>query len=68
MPRTDDDIVRKADLVAFGNELRAEIRLELTQLELRLERSIRDQVRASIYANLAAMTAFAAVVIAAVKL
>jgi hypothetical protein len=64
MPRTDDDIVRKADLVAFGTELRAELRLELSQMELRLERSI----RASIYANLAAMTAFAAVVIAAVKL
>ena len=66
-----DGVATKTDLARLGTESSAEIRqvgsdlrLELRDLELRLERTLRT----SLYANLGAMGAFAAAVIAAVKL
>ncbi len=58
------DVARRSDIDA----LRTEVRSDLAELELRLERSIRDQLRGSTYANLGAMAAFAAAVITAVRI
>ncbi len=62
------DVARRSDLDALRVELRHDLDHGLAGLELRLERSIRDQVRGSLYANLGVMTALAAVVVAAVQL
>ena len=62
------DVARRSDLEALRQEVRHDLDHGLAGLELRLEHSIRDQVRGSLYANLGVMTALAAIVVAAVRI
>ena len=63
------DVARRSDLDAIHRELAdCARRSDLTELELRLERSIRDMFRTSLYANLGAMAAVTAAVVAAARL
>ena len=76
--KTDLDHLRaltKADIDQFRaltkadiDEFRHDFGRDLAALELRMERSVRDNVRSALYLNLGTMTALVAVVIAAIKL
>jgi hypothetical protein len=67
LTKADIDQLRaltKADI----DEFRHDFGRDLAALELRMERSVRDNVRSALYLNLGTMTALVAVVIAAIKL